>query len=322
MSDETLPRRWELAADQALQGLCPDDWVEFDGVLPPGAERDELLLELEVIAADLASLSAAEEPLPADLAARLRASLPADLTGALAPRVTESPAGEVVPFPQRAAAQHPAAPHAAAQHPATQPNSRRADPVRWGGWLAAAAALLGWFVTSGPGARSGAPESGSSGVPVEQLARVPETPPTATPPEAAPPREPTPAEQLAHLAEESGTRVVSWQTTKDPAAQSVTGDLVWHAGKQQGFMRFRGLPKNDPRQLQYQLWIFDGERDERHPIDGGVFDAEHDGEIVVPIDPRVPVHRAQLFAITVEPPGGVVVSTRERIVVTAALPPT
>lgn len=316
MSDETLPRRWELAADQALQGLCPDEGVEFDAVLPPGTERDELLLELELLAAEMATLAAEvtsraaeEESLPAGLAERLRASLPAELASALPPRAT---AKEPVP--------EPAAPSTEGASGKVLPMTQRRtlDPVRWGGWAAAAAALLGWVVSSGVGSE---PTPSSEADP---LARGPESAPLAPlePPTAEPPRELTPAEKRAQLAEESGTRVVSWQTTTDPAAQSVTGDLVWHAGKQQGFLRFRGLPKNDPHQIQYQLWIFDGERDERHPVDGGVFDAEHEGEIVVPIDARVPVHRAQLFAITVEPPGGVVVSTRERIVVTAALPPT
>lgn len=100
------------------------------------------------------------------------------------------------------------------------------------------------------------------------------------------------------------------------------GDVVWSAARQQGFMRFRGLAANDPAQAQYQLWIFDAERNEAHPVDGGVFDvpAEADGDVVVRIDPRLPVSRATAFAITVEQPGGVVVSSRERLPLLAALP--
>jgi anti-sigma-K factor RskA len=41
------------------------------------------------------------------------------------------------------------------------------------------------------------------------------------------------------------------------------------------------------------------------------------GEVIVPIRVRVPVADATLFAVTVEPAGGVVVSTRERIVLLA-----
>jgi anti-sigma-K factor RskA len=86
-------------------------------------------------------------------------------------------------------------------------------------------------------------------------------------------------------------------------------------------MRFRGLAANDPAVAQYQLWIFDAERNEAYPVDGGVFDvpAKSDGDVVIKIDPRLPVSRATAFAITVEQPGGVVVSSRERLPLLAAL---
>jgi hypothetical protein len=37
------------------------------------------------------------------------------------------------------------------------------------------------------------------------------------------------------------------------------------------------------------------------------------GEVVIPIDPKLPVGQPTLFAITVERPGGVVVSDQGRI---------
>ena len=100
------------------------------------------------------------------------------------------------------------------------------------------------------------------------------------------------------------------------------GDVVWSSDHQQGFMRFRGLAVNDPTVSQYQLWIFDAERNEAHPVDGGVFDvpASAEDDVVVRIDPRVPINQATAFAITVERPGGVVVSGRERLPLLAALP--
>ena len=82
-------------------------------------------------------------------------------------------------------------------------------------------------------------------------------------------------------------------------------------------MRFVGLAANDPTVSQYQLWIFDKARDQAYPVDGGVFDVSGSGEVIVPIDPKIHVDDATLFAVTVERPGGVVVSKRERIVVTA-----
>ncbi len=100
------------------------------------------------------------------------------------------------------------------------------------------------------------------------------------------------------------------------------GDVVWSQATQEGFMRFRGLEANDPTVSQYQLWIFDAQRDEAYPVDGGVFDVpvQGAGDIVVQIDPRLTVSRATAFAVTVEKPGGVVVSSRKRLPLLAAVP--
>ena len=110
-----------------------------------------------------------------------------------------------------------------------------------------------------------------------------------------------------------------WKTTEDPAARGVTGDIVWDEQAQIGYMRFRGLPTNNPQELQYQLWIFDATRGDQYPVDGGVFNipATQTGEVIVPILAKLPVRDPALFAVTIEKPGGVVVSARERIVVIA-----
>lgn len=114
---------------------------------------------------------------------------------------------------------------------------------------------------------------------------------------------------------------VAWAGTDDPLAAGVSGDVVWSDAAQEGYMRFRGLEPNDPTQAQYQLWVFDPTRPswEERPVDGGVFDVPAGEEVVVPIDAKIPVGRAALFAVTLEAPGGVVVSERERLVVTAAV---
>lgn len=117
----------------------------------------------------------------------------------------------------------------------------------------------------------------------------------------------------------TGPRVVraAWGASKDPIAAGATGEVLWDPVTQRGVMRFTGLRANDPREAQYQLWIFDAARDERYPVDGGVFDIGPDGEVLVRIDARIPVQKATLFAVTLERPGGVVVSTRERLVLAA-----
>jgi anti-sigma-K factor RskA len=131
---------------------------------------------------------------------------------------------------------------------------------------------------------------------------------------------PTAASERARLLGLPGTARLDFTATKDPAAQRASGDVVWHSGLQRGFMRIAGLLPNDPRQLQYQLWVFDAERGDTYPVDGGVFDVTSTGEVVVPINAKLAVGKAKLFAITVERPGGVVVSKRERIVLTATTP--
>ena len=107
--------------------------------------------------------------------------------------------------------------------------------------------------------------------------------------------------------------------TKDPAAAGVSGDVVWDPATQRGFMHFSGLAANDPAVHQYQLWIFDGARDQRYPVDGGVFDVPaNTKEIVIPIRAALMVLKPAAFAVTVEKPGGAVVSSREHVVVLGA----
>ena len=94
--------------------------------------------------------------------------------------------------------------------------------------------------------------------------------------------------------------------------------MVWDNSKQRGYLRFSGLPANDPERSQYQLWIFDAKRDDRYPIDGGVFDIPAGAtEVVIPINARLAVNEPAMFAVTIEGPGGVVVSAREHIVALA-----
>ena len=100
----------------------------------------------------------------------------------------------------------------------------------------------------------------------------------------------------------------TWSPPDAPGFENVEGDVVWSNERQLGFMRLRGLPVNDPELRQYQLWIVDPRRDAR-PIDGGVFDiAGGKDEVIIPIDAKLDVNTPAAFAITLEQPGGVVVS--------------
>jgi len=223
------------------------------------------------------------------LAALDRAGKAEPLPEALAARVLADAAGRAATGPARA----PARPGPAARRP-------RWDRGRAAGWIAAAAAavlaIVGW--TRPPTV-------------VERVQVVEVSPP--------PPRELTPAERRAALLSEApDVRTAAWSAAADQAARGATGDVVWSPSRQQGYLRIRGLAANDPRVLQYQLWIIDARRDPAQPVDGGVFDVV-DGEVVIPIRAAIRVFEPKLFAVTVERPGGVVVSKRERLVLTAAL---
>ena len=126
------------------------------------------------------------------------------------------------------------------------------------------------------------------------------------------------AAQFAALRTAPGSETIAWSALEDPTAQGAAGEVVWNEAEQRGFMRFEGLAANDPTVEQYQLWIFDATRPEATPVDGGVFDIQGSGEVIVPIRAKLPVRDAAAFAVTVEPPGGVVVSDRSRIALLAA----
>jgi hypothetical protein len=122
-------------------------------------------------------------------------------------------------------------------------------------------------------------------------------------------RESPPPPSLDRLVREaSDVRTVAWSRSDQPGFEGVTGEVVWSTARQEGYLRLRGVPINNPAEKQYQLWIVDPARD-REPIDGGVFDVPSSaGEVVVPIHAKLAVLDPKAFALTLEQPGGVVVS--------------
>jgi anti-sigma-K factor RskA len=180
------------------------------------------------------------------------------------------------------------------------PARPRARALAYAGWIVAAAAIVVIIVLA-----------------ATRQTTIVALPPLAPPIEIAPrpPAPPAPSVARSELLA-AGAGRFDWKATTDPTAAHVRGDVVWSPQDQQGYMRFVGLVPNDPS-YQYQLWIFDEARDQRFPVDGGVFDVPSNGEVVVPIRAKLHVTRPVLFAITIEKPGGVVVSKRQRIVVTA-----
>lgn len=276
------PERWEeLAADAALVGLTEAEERELAALLGDSGARREVAL-FELAAGEVAAAAfAAERAL--DGAELLPESLQARLEAALVrPAASRPPVSPVAPRVEDPAGLAPVVPL----------RPRRSAFVRVAPWLVAAAAIVvaafGWR-------------------------RPP--PPPVTVVES----KPTSSAERSELLALPGTGRFDFTPTEDPAAKKGSGDVVWHSGLQRGFMRISGLAPNDPKKEQYQLWIFDEERGDTYPVDGGVFDVSVDarGEVLVPIQAKLAVGKAKLFAITVERPGGVVVSKRERIVLTA-----
>lgn len=290
------PRADDLLADRALYGLDDADALELNAL---GADTDDTY-DLAAAAIDLATLPI--EPMPTALVDHILASrAPRTLAGWAMPATVgtstltgSTPSGEpvtadltIVDQTLPDAVRRDPAPRAATLRGSTarsamRPARRRPLVVTW---LAVAASILvvagaSWWVLRG---------------------------------RAAPTLATLRADLLASAADAAP---LAWKPT--PEAPGASGDVVWSPSAQRGYMRFVGLPRNDPTKTQYQLWIFDRARDQAFPVDGGVFDVTASGEVIVPITAKLHVDDATLFAVTVERPGGVVVSTRQHIVVTAA----
>lgn len=300
MSVRSLPndeRLLDLLALRAVEGLDPAEeaalssWDELEIFDEPAAVLAlGLLSPIDI------------QPMPAALRSRLE-----QVADQVAGTVTETK-------PARSARSDTAAPAPLRLTPAAAPSptivsSPRRQPVSGLvaslGWLAAAACLaFAVVVWSGPGGR-------------------------ATPP--------TPEQQLVALESRPGVVKTDWLGLDEAGLaeaphshdRNLVGRVVWDPATNEGCMVFEGLADNDPGAFQYQLWIFDEDRPTGHlpqfgegilsqrPVDGGVFDIPAGGRVVVPIRAKLPVGKAKIFAVTVEPPGGVVVSDRD--VVTLAV---
>ena len=127
-------------------------------------------------------------------------------------------------------------------------------------------------------------------------------------------RVPTISEKRETLLASASKVSAEWATNEPYKNLDVKGDVVWSDEKQEGYMTFEGLPVNDTSKETYQLWVFDENQSDKTPVDGGVFDVTKEGKVTIPIDAKLKVKGAKMFAITIEKPGGVVVSDRSKLV--------
>jgi hypothetical protein len=292
----------DLLIKQVTEGLSPAEQRALDVLDSETASAYARDLERAAAAVTLAASapvgSAREQPLPAGLA------------DALAQQASEHFASVEHFAPVDKVADIAAARVSEADRPrASATFEPRRNRYGGYGWFAAAAclvlAIFAWERSPSP--------------PVVPVAEAPTpSPVTAAPlPEPAPP---TPAEERAALLAKSDSLKIPLAATKDPAAAGMSGDVVWDPVTQHGFLHFTGLAANDPAVHQYQIWIFDARRDKRYPVDGGVFDVPANAaEVVIPIRATLMVRKPAAFAVTVEKPGGVVVSGREHVVALGAI---
>ncbi|MGB0767372.1 MAG: hypothetical protein ACPGYV_06650 [Phycisphaeraceae bacterium] len=262
------PRLIDLMVEDATQGLAPPEQAE---------------------------LSAAIDN---DAALRIEAEAYAMAATAVELVLTQPQRVEALPNPLREKLIAAAQPYVNADSSASQlqlagthadvpkPVSSLTDG-RMFGWYAAAAALVALaLVLVTPNAPAPAPTNGTGGVTL------------------------APALTYDELLADADTLAADWGFNADggdPRFADATGQVIWNTDKQAGYMKLAGLPVNDPDVEQYQLWIVDPARD-AEPIDGGVFDITARGEVIVPIDAKLRSDSPAVFAITIEQPGGVVVS--------------
>jgi hypothetical protein len=302
--DDRRLRLEELLCDRATQGLSASEQAELELLTHDLGLRADESFERAAAALDLALNPApvGAGQMPRDVYARLLAkgdewyrqssdplllhkSMPSLLDGL----EHHAPAPEIViPLHRRVARSWPT----------------------WGGWAAAAACLaFAALYTTRPipnPAQPGPIDLASASVPVNPPVQTASILPIS------------PVEAFDRLVNSvSDVLTVSGNATPtgiQTAAQPVTAEFVWSPKDHKGFLTVAGLPPTDNAR-QYQLWIKDDAREDPYPVDAGTFEIPMDGpKWVIPIEAKLPVYRPKLFAVTVERPGGVVVSSPDRVV--------
>lgn len=291
------PRLVELLVQRAVDGLNSSERAELKQLL--SEEKYVDAGRFEYTAASLLLAGDVENHVPEEMPDSLRERLfaQADTVAASMPPPARQSASQPRVISIAGRSRTTTAAPAVSTAETAKPAPARKSSSSWqskAGWFAAAASVLiavaGWW-----------PRLQTGGDPTIEV-----------------PMASTLEQERQQLLAQQGVLTRTWQTTQDPAASGVTGDVVWDPRTQNGYLRFRGLQANNSDELQYQLWIFDGTRDERYPVDGGVFDIPPgQGEVIIPITAKLEIRNPAMFAVTIEKPGGSVVSSRDRIVVLA-----
>ena len=296
--DPNNPDHQQLMADAVTQGLSPQDQATLDRMLRDSdLARDEMQrYELSAAAVDLAlSAEHLRSPLPASLREQLIASATPYLSKPLDEAQAAAPhSHSLAEYRAAAAANAPTSP--AARFSWVGPQAL--------GWYAAIAALtaLGFVFLNPP----------TQQVEVQKIVEVPVPVPVPVDPDNGPQATDIDAAYAALLAK-PGVVTAPWGYNPDGGDirfASCGGQIVFDPETQTGYMKLTGMPVNEPDMEQYQLWIVDAARPDETTdrIDGGVFNVDSSGEVIIPVTAKIVANEPVVFALTLEKPGGVVVS--------------
>jgi len=283
MSEQEKEKMLELLSDEAVFGLSDAEIAELAELEKNFPELNDESFELAAASIGMLNLDTSE-PLPAHLRTKIASDAEkyfASRSGKTEVSASETPTEKEEEF-QKTFAFEP-----------------KRSVWQWLGWAVAAAACVVLAVNIYTTQRQ-----------LNELAKATPTP-TATPQIKL-----TATQEREQLIASAKDVVQSnWGDFDPTKPKNVQGDVVWSNSAQKGFVRFRNLPVNDKTKETYQLWIFD--ENQKQPIDGGVFDANEAGEIIIPIDAKLKVQKPKMFAVTAEKPGGVVVSPLEKVMAVA-----
>lgn len=286
MSENMDDKRRDLLCDRAVFGLSEDEAKEL-AALSIGASGDMDAHTYELTAAAIALAKTDIDAMPAQLESKLLRAADEYFAAARSNAVHES------------------------IHDQPTQNFKWVEPKTsrslfdWFGWAVAAAACVALVGTI----------FYNQGRIADLEAQVIRLTPAPVVPE-------TLAQKRDRLkAEAADLKLAKWEKGNVPDTETVTGEVVWSDAKQQGYLTFRGLPVNDANKETYQLWMFEDAKLEDFPKDGGVFNVTAEGEVIIPIDAKLRTIDPKAFAVTIEKPGGVVRSEREKIALLAPVKP-
>lgn len=285
MNNQEKIRMLELFSDQTIFGLDGAELAELAKLerdfpeLQDDAAELAHSLEFSAMAISLANLDMSE-PLPTNL----RAKILADSEKYFAP------GKETVSLIEPQIASE--------EYQKTFEFEPKRSILSWLGWAVAAAACIALAVNIW-----------TTRLQPTEIAKNPETVQTPTP-------ELTTTQKREQLLA-SADKIQLPLAQPKPDANVITGDVVWNNTKQEGYVRFQGLPVNDATKESYQLWIVDENQNPKTPVDGGVFNVNEKGEVIIPIKATLKIGKPLMFAITKEKPGGVMVSDLSKLVAIA-----